>query len=338
MMTIGRTISHYRVMERLGRGGMGEVYLAEDLRLHRPVALKILGDGAARDAGRATGWCARRARPRRSTTRASRSSTRSTRCRTRASRSGSSRWSTSRARRWRSPGPARARRRRRARHRRPAGRRPRGGARARRGAPRRQAVERDRHRRRTRQGARLRPGAAQPLVDDAPPPGAARPPSRRGAIAGTVAYMSPEQALGKELDARSDIFSLGIVLHELLAGEPPFQGENVAQVLDAILRDDPPPLPVVVHRPPARRAAAHPGADDGEGPRPALREPATCSVPPGGRADGTGRARAPHLVPARHRGRHRLRQHLGRRRRRVAGRRHRGDGDGGPEARCPASP
>ena len=52
-MIVGETLSHYRIMERLGRGGMGEVFLAEDLRLHRPVALKVLGaeargDGEAR--------------------------------------------------------------------------------------------------------------------------------------------------------------------------------------------------------------------------------------------------------------------------------------------------
>jgi TolB-like protein len=63
-------------------------------------------------------------------------------------------------------------------------------------------------------------------------------------IAGTPHYMSPEQALGQPLDARSDLFSLGIVLYELLAGRRPFEGDNFIQVTDAVLHRDPPPLPI----------------------------------------------------------------------------------------------
>src|SRR5262245_7790708 len=63
-----------------------------------------------------------------------------------------------------------------------------------------------------------------------------------GAVVGTVAYMSPEQAVGKAVDERSDIFSLGAVPYELMSGERAFAGESAAEVLSAILRDDPRPL------------------------------------------------------------------------------------------------
>jgi len=59
---------------------------------------------------------------------------------------------------------------------------------------------------------------------------------------GTVRYMSPEQALGKSLDARSDLFSLGIVLYELAAGQAPFVGETSAETITKISRDEPEPL------------------------------------------------------------------------------------------------
>lgn len=66
--------------------------------------------------------------------------------------------------------------------------------------------------------------------------------TQEGRILGTVAYMSPEQAEGKSVDARSDIFSLGINFFEMLTGERPFGGDTPASVLSAVIKDDPGPV------------------------------------------------------------------------------------------------
>jgi WD40 repeat protein len=63
-----------------------------------------------------------------------------------------------------------------------------------------------------------------------------------GAVLGTLSYMSPEQARGIPVDARSDLFSLGVVLHEMLSGRHPFKRTSSAETVSAILRDEPPEL------------------------------------------------------------------------------------------------
>src|SRR5262245_42751573 len=63
-----------------------------------------------------------------------------------------------------------------------------------------------------------------------------------GMILGTVAYMSPEQARGLEVDSRSDIWSLGVVLYEALTGHKPFKEETFADVIVSIIDREPPPL------------------------------------------------------------------------------------------------
>jgi TolB-like protein/Tfp pilus assembly protein PilF/predicted Ser/Thr protein kinase len=241
-MLVGDTLTHYRIMERLGRGGMGEVFLAEDLRLHRPVALKVLADDSRAD-GEARARLVREARAASALNHpgiaviyeidevekdgtplafiAMEYVAGSTLAELKGRLDVDAVLEIA-AQLADALGAAHAR-----------------GVVHRDVKPSNVIVS---------EGRRVKVldfGLAQytPPVDEAASTWSRPAVEIAGSLAGTVAYMSPEQALGKELDARTDIFSLGIVLHELLAGEPPFRGANVVQVLDAILRADPPPLP-----------------------------------------------------------------------------------------------
>ncbi|MBL8208377.1 MAG: serine/threonine-protein kinase [Blastocatellia bacterium] len=73
-----------------------------------------------------------------------------------------------------------------------------------------------------------------------------------GMVMGTPRYMSPEQARGLKVDARSDVFSLGVVFYEMVTGEPAFAGASTAEVFAALLEKEPPPLQRFVPEVPAR--------------------------------------------------------------------------------------
>src|SRR4029077_5846506 len=73
-----------------------------------------------------------------------------------------------------------------------------------------------------------------------------------GLVLGTGRYMSPEQTRGQNVDARSDIWSLGVVLYEMIGGIPPFRGETPSDCIASILRTEPPPLSRVLSEVPLK--------------------------------------------------------------------------------------
>jgi tetratricopeptide (TPR) repeat protein len=250
---VGRTLSHFRVLEEIGRGGMGVVYRARDVRLDRDVALKVLPPEVVADADRK----ARFLREARAAAALSdphiavvhevdevdgvtfiamellrgeklsgvlkRERLPLDRCLDLAAQIAS--------------GLAAAHAH---------------GVVHRDLKPANVIVDEHGHAKLIDFGlAKLRE-AAVPAEDTAVAPSTSTAP---GVVMGTVAYMSPEQARGLAVDARTDIWSLGVVLYELLGGRRPFEGATATDVLTAILRDAPPPVPERTPPPPPSIAA-----------------------------------------------------------------------------------
>lgn len=245
---IGETISHYRILERLGTGGMGEVYKAEDLRLHRQVALKILLDdlGPGESSAQARARFLREARaasalnhpniatiyeidevifeglrynfiameyvPGRTLKEAGREFTLADSLDIIAQIADALSEAHDRGIVHRDIKPS-------------------------------NIIVTDQTRVKI-----LDFGVAkyQPLPDeDAQTQSLYETDLLKtspGTLLGTFAYMSPEQALGKDINGRSDIFSLGVVFYELLAGRMPFTGSSTLAVVDAILHEKPHPV------------------------------------------------------------------------------------------------
>ena len=237
---IGRTLGHYRIVERLGRGGMGEVYAAEDLRLKRRVALKVLPAETAGNPGlrarfeREAQALAALNHPHIVTVFSVEEEASvpfltmelidGTTLRERIPPGG---LGLAPFLDWALPltsalAAAHAQ-----------------GIAHRDLKPDNVMIGSDGRLKVLDFGLAAEIGSGRVGADDL-----TRGPSltRVGQIVGTLAYMSPEQLDGKPVDSRSDLFSLGIVLYEMATGRHPFAGASTARTMSAILNDTPPPL------------------------------------------------------------------------------------------------
>ncbi len=102
--------------------------------------------------------------------------------------------------------------------------------------------------------------------------------TQEGRILGTVAYMSPEQAEGKTIDHRSDIFSMGIILYEMATGERPFKGDTTASILSSIIKEHPTSVTEVNPDCPADPGKDHQAMSWSRIPSAAIRPPRICGT------------------------------------------------------------
>ena len=107
---------------------------------------------------------------------------------------------------------------------------------------------------------------------------ASSPMTQTAAVIGTAQYLSPEQARGEQVDARSDVYSLGCVLFEILTGEPPFKGDSPVAVAYQHVREDPQTAVGDQSRHSARAGLDHSQGDEQEPGQPLPERRATCAA------------------------------------------------------------